>query len=396
MNVTHLNNYFKCPTKSVLDTDIYKFYMLYAVTKLYPNVNVSYKFKNRGPHRFNKAFMDAFEHFINFQIQDVKLTDREADYLRKICPFFTPDFISYLKEFRFDPSQVHYFLDDEDNLVLDVSGLWRETIMWEIVLMAAISELYFKTVDTTWNTDMEVYRTKTQSKFIELQNNGVTVADFSTRRRRSFEAQAVVVEVGKAFKNFIGTSNVYLAMLNEVRAIGTTAHEFIQAVSALESLNHPNRLAMQKWSEVYRGELGIALPDTFGTDAFLKDFDIYFAKMFDGVRQDSGKPLEFADKFIAHYKKLGIDPMTKTLVFSDSLNVKKAIEINEYCKGKIKASMGIGTFFSNDFENSPALNMVIKLWSVNDFYVVKLSDDNGKENGEAKSVEFHKWLFGRK
>jgi nicotinate phosphoribosyltransferase len=184
-------------------------------------------------------------------------------------------------------------------------------------------------------------------------------------------------------------------MIHEVRSIGTTAHEFIQAVSALESLNHPNRLAMQKWSEVYRGELGIALPDTFGTDAFLKDFDVYFAKMFDGARQDSGKPFEFADKFIAHYKKLGIDPLTKTLVFSDALNVKKAIEINEYCKGKIKASMGIGTFFSNDFEGSPALNMVIKLWTVNDFFVVKLSDDNGKENGEAKSLEMHKWLFGR-
>lgn len=384
-----------CPIKSILDNDMYKFYMLYAVMKLYPTANVCYKFKNRGKHRFNAKFMERFDEFMKYQIAGVKMTEKEAKWLHAKCPFFTPDFILFLKQFRFDPRQVSYHLDEENNLVIEVNGLWHETIMWEITLMAAISEIYFQTVDTDWNHDMEDYKKKTFKKFVRLRDAGVTVADFSTRRRRSFESQEVVVKVGKMFKNFIGTSNPYLAMKYDLRPIGTQAHEWIMGVSALESLNHPNRLAMQKWAEVYKGELGISLTDTYGTDAFLKDFDVYYAKLFDGVRHDSGSPFNFVDKFVAHYTKLGINPMLKTAVFSDGLDVDAAIEINEYCKDKIRASFGIGTFLSNDFENSPALNMVIKLHRVNEFFVVKLSDINGKEMGEENSLKFHKWLFNR-
>lgn len=380
---------------SILDDDIYKFYMMNAITKLYPDTVVIYKFKNRGKHRFNQEFLNQFDDFMKNQIEHIVMTDEEVKWLRKTCPFFTPDYISFLKDYRFNPNEVAYSLDEENNLVLEINGLWNSTIMWEIVLMAAISEIYFKTVDTNWNHDLEDYRQRTYDKFSRLFDANVTIADFGTRRRRSAEVQDIVVETGKNFPNFIGTSNPYLAMKYGVRPIGTQAHEWICGISALESLNHPNRLAMQKWAEVYHGELGIALTDTYGTDSFLKDFDVYYAKLFDGVRHDSGSPYEFCNKILDHYKKLGINPMLKTAVFSDGLDVDTCIKINEYCKNKIRCSFGCGTHLTNDFLNSPALNMVIKLHKVNDFFVVKLSDNPGKEMGEAKSLEMHKWLFGR-
>jgi len=163
-------------------------------------------------------------------------------------------------------------------------------------------------------------------------------------------------------------------------------------MQALESLNHCNYYALQNWVKVYNTELGISLTDTITTDMFLQNFNRRFAMLYDGIRQDSGDPLFFTDKMVNHYKKLKIDPMSKTIIFSDSLNVDKCIEIKKYCEGKIKCSFGIGTNLTNSFNNSPALNMVIKLWSVNNFPVVKLSDVEGKENGDPEAIKTMKWI----
>lgn len=171
------------------------------------------------------------------------------------------------------------------------------------------------------------------------------------------------------------------------------AHEFIMGVSELESLRYANRFALYKWAEVYKGNLGIALTDTYGTAAFFKDFDLTLSKLFDGVRHDSGCPFKFTDNVINHYKKLGITPDTKTIVFSDGLDLDLAYKINAYCLNKIRCSFGIGTHFTNDFPNSKATNIVIKLNSINNIPVVKLSDIDVKNTGDVKALEYAKYVF---
>jgi len=188
---------------------------------------------------------------------------------------------------------------------------------------------------------------------------------------------------------------VHFAYKYNLNPIGTMAHEWVQAISALESLNHANRFMLKAWTDVYNGKLGIALTDTYGTDAFFKDFDLKYAALFLGVRHDSGDPIVFANKVIAHYKKLNIDPKTKIIVFSDGLTADKAVEIQQHCdKIGIPCSFGIGTSFTNDFDNSPALNMVIKLWTLNDSPIVKLSDVPSKANGMEQAIEMMRFMYG--
>jgi nicotinate phosphoribosyltransferase len=263
--------------------------------------------------------------------------------------------------------------------------------------MAIISEVYFKMIDTDWNMDGQIELAANKAKL--LSDAGCSFADFGSRRRRNFETQDIVVSVMKNYKGFVGTSNPYLAIVHNVKALGTCAHEAIGAVASLESLNRPNKIFMERWSKVYKGSLGTMLPDTFGLDSFLKDFSLEKAKLWDGVRHDSGDPYKFTDKIIAHYKMLGIDPTTKTIIFSDGLNVETAIALNEYCKGKIRCSFGIGTFFTSDFKKvsdltvkSNAMNMVIKLTMIDGIPVVKLSDSPGKAIGDSKMIEIMMYI----
>ena len=368
--------------------------MAYAINKLYPNVKVSYKFKNRGPHRFNNAFMERLEYFIQGELPHITLTDVEAEWLHNKNPFFDQSFIDYLKNYQFNPEEVSFNLDSDNNLILDVNNsYWNRSIFWEIPLMAGISEIYFQTVDTNWESDLEDFKKITYIKGIELSKNDCNWIDFSTRRRRNFEAQNIVVETFKDLPGFKGTSNPYLARKHGINAVGTQAHEWIMGISALESLNHPNKFAMDKWISVYGGKLGTVLTDTYGTDAFLEDFNSYYARVFDSVRQDSGNPFKFTDKIINHYKSLGIDPKTKTIIFSDSLNTQLCVDLKRYCTG-INCSFGIGTNFSGDFgKESPALNMVIKLNTVEGIPVIKLSDDKGKECGDPDYLKIAKKIF---
>jgi nicotinate phosphoribosyltransferase len=223
-------------------------------------------------------------------------------------------------------------------------------------------------------------------------------ADFGTRRRRSFRSQELVVETMKDAVGFMGTSNVYLAKKHNVKAIGTQSHQWIMGVSALRGLRHCNSFAMDEWVKTYNGSLGIVLTDTYGTEAFLKDFDLKNAKLFDGVRHDSGDPIWFADLIISHYKKLGIDPMSKIIIFSDGLDDDIADKIRNHCKGRIKSATCIGTFFSNDYKNSKgekskALSIVIKLYGCAGVPVVKLSDNPAKAAGDEDAVRVAEWTF---
>ena len=261
--------------------------------------------------------------------------------------------------------------------------------------MAIISELYFKL------TGKKAEITRRNDTYKADQFGQMTLADFGTRRRYSHDNQERIVKIFKEnCPGFIGTSNVYFAMKYGLKPIGTQAHEWFQAHSAMFGYRMANRMAMDKWVEVFRGDLGIALSDTFTTDVFYQDFDMKLAKLFDGVRQDSGDPFQFIHKTLAHYEKLGIDPKSKTIVFSDGLDVETAIEIDNHAYGKIKTAYGVGTNLTNDVGVEP-LNMVIKMISAKPenedwHHCIKLSDSVGKHTGDKKEIEVAKYVLNIK
>jgi nicotinate phosphoribosyltransferase len=381
---------------SILDNDSYKFSMQQYVLELYPEVTAEYRFKNRGEHKFNSKFLKYLKQEIINNFSHLSLSDEEYLWLKNNIPYLKPQYIEYLKNYRFNTDQVNIDLDKNNNLQLSIKGLWRDTILWEVPLMALISELYFKIIDVNWNHNNQ--KEKAFEKIKKLSENKCLFADFGTRRRRSLKTQHMVLQIFINYKlkypsTFIGTSNVYFAKKYNLKPIGTMAHEIIQASQALETIRHCNYYTMDNWIKVFNTDLGIALTDTITTNQFLKNFNTKFAKLFDGVRQDSGDPFIYTDKIINHYEKIGINPLTKFIIFSDSLNTEKCIQIKKYCKGKINCSFGIGTDLTNSYKNSSALNMVIKLHSINNIPVVKISDDKGKEMGDPKAIEITKWII---
>jgi nicotinate phosphoribosyltransferase len=336
---------------------------------------------------------------------NLRLTNDEYVWLKQKVPFFKPLYLEFLKNYSFDPKQVEVSLDKDSNLDIQVTGPWYSTILWEVPLLSMISELYFRYIDQNWEFSVTDITRKANDKFSELSKNGCKFAEFGTRRRRSFEVQNIVIQ-GIASREYLetihgrkgifsGTSNVYFAKEFDIPIIGTMAHEWIQGMQSLESLNHCNYRAMDNWIRVYNCDLGIVLTDTITTDMFLNNFNKRFAMLFSGVRQDSGNPYEFVDRIVKAYKCHNIDPMSKFIIFSDGLNVEECISLKKYCDGKIKCSFGIGTNLTNDFEDSPALNMVLKLWDVNGIPVVKLSDVPGKENGDASAIKIMKQVVSQ-
>ena len=380
---------------SMLDDDQYKLSMQQGALELFPEAEAIYKFKNRGtqifPNNFEDKILDEIEN-----MSTIKLSKDEYSWTKHKNPFFKPWYLEYLKNYRYDPRQVKLSRDNNNRLNIDISGKWHSSIKWEVTLMSVISEIFFKEVDAKWDYDGQYEKAYAKIKRLDLNN--CKFAEFGTRRRRSYETQKLVIEAfceaqkDLSTKNFIGTSNLHFAMLNNITPIGSVAHEWVQAMQSLESLNHCNYYAMQNWVKVYNTELGIFLPDTITTDMFLQNFNRRFAMLFGGIRHDSSCPFAFTDKIINAYKSKNIDPMSKFIIFSDGLDISKVIEIKKYCEGKINCSFGIGTNFTNSFDGSPALNMVIKLWSINNFPVVKLSDVEGKENGDPKAIENMKWI----
>jgi nicotinate phosphoribosyltransferase len=381
--------------RSILDNDLYKFSMQNAVLRLYPDIFVKYRFTDRSP-KFNwtKAALKVLKRKIK-AAEKLKLTPIERTWCEKNMPWINRGYWEYLANYRFNSKEVKVWLD-KGALQVEIAGLWCRTILWEVPLLAMISETYYEEIDTDWSEEGQDERMLEKSA--RLTEAGVIWGDFGTRRRRHFEAQERVVRICQHNPNFTGTSNVYLAMKYGVKALGTMAHEWIMAHSALFSLRHANRFALKAWMEVYQGALGVALPDTFGTDAFLRDFDKLLASQFDSVRQDSGNWKVWAEKMIAHYGKLGVNWVTKPLGFTDGNDVDSAIEIHVWVKEKGgKCWFGIGTSMSNDYgEESPALKIVIKLVEVIDqsgevIPVVKLSDSPEKASGDPEAIRVAMW-----
>lgn len=378
---------------SILDNDFYKFTMQFAVVKLFPKAKAKYSFINRGQHEFP----EGFDHILRQKINDMaklKLTKAEKDFFMEKCPYIDPTYFDFLQGYRYDPNEV-VIEQQGTELSVSIAGYWYRTILWEVPIMSLICQLYYEvTGQKRFEDEKVVSIIKEKMKTYDALN--ITIADFGTRRRHSYEVHDLVI---KTLKNnpsatFIGTSNVHFAMKYETKPIGTHAHEWFMFHAAKYGYKMANLLGLENWSNVYRGDLGIALSDTFTTEVFFTQFDKKLSKLFDGVRHDSGDPIEFAQKTIEHYRSLGIDPLSKTIIFSDGLDTKKVEKIANYCLGKIGYSFGIGTDFTNDV-GLTRINIVLKMvetqpddaeWTP----VIKLSDEPFKHTGDDVEITMAK------
>jgi nicotinate phosphoribosyltransferase len=379
---------------SLLDTDFYKMTMGAVVFHNFPNATVTYEFFNRGKTHFPSGFAIQLRKQIQF-LTSLKYTSEEIEYLKGLNRFKS-NYIEWLKNFQFDQNEVNVTQLDTGELKIFIKGSWYKSIYWEVPLMAIISELYFRMAGTEMSKD---WADRIVDKSIALQAAGCKWSDFGTRRRRSFEVQNRVVATMKYYTGFIGTSNIHLAKKFGVTPIGTSAHEAVMAMAVFVGYENANNAWLNYWADYYDGELGIALPDTFGSIAFFENFNGKLTRLWDGLRQDSGDPEKWMDtKVIPHYTKHHVPTRDKKIVFGDNLNVEKAIKLHIKYNQLFNVIFGIGTFLTNDtftdeqkVAGQRPLNMVIKLTSANFgkgwMPVVKLSDDEGKHTGSEKEIK---------
>ena len=365
--------------KSLLDTDLYKFNMNQVMFHKHTDLIGEYDFKCRNEDvKFTKEMLDEINEQIDY-LCTLKFTKEELDYLRSIR-FIKDDYVEFLRLWHPLRDYVKTSLDENGELFINIHGPLFSAMQFEIYLLEIVNEVYFR---FTYNYEelLESAKVKLEQKIEDFKNGkyNFKFAEFGCRRRLSRDWQDIVVKRFIETGYCVGTSNVYLAMKHNVKPIGTYAHEFVQMYQGISKipLAYTNYYAMKDWFNEYNGDNGTALTDTLTTDLFLLDFDYLQASTYSGLRHDSGDPFIWGDKILAHYKKLGIDPKNKTLLFSDSLDFDKAEQIYQYFKGKCKVTFGIGTYCSNDTFANP-LNIVIKLQYVNGKPVAKLSDVEGK------------------
>ncbi len=368
--------------QNLLDTDLYKLTMMQAVLHNYPNVEVEWEFRCRNGEDLRPYLAE-----IRYQIErlcELSLSSDQLGFLERIN-FMKPDFLRFLGLFRFNLRYLQTSIEN-DQLSIRLRGPWLHVILFEVPLLAIVSEVRnrvrYREV-TLGQAREQLYRKfdwltahASADELAELQ-----VADFGTRRRFSYKVQEEVVSLLKHDfpGRFVGTSNVHLARELDIKPLGTMAHEWIMAHQQLgPRLIDSQSAALDCWVREYRGLLGIALTDCITMDAFLSDFDLYFAKLFDGLRHDSGDPVIWAEKAIAHYQALGIDPMSKTLVFSDGLNLPKSLEIFRALRGRINVSFGIGTNLTCDIPGVEPMSIVLKMTDCNGQPVAKISDEAAK------------------
>jgi len=366
---------------SLLDTDLYKFTMMQVVLHHFPGAQVEYRFKCRNPNADLTPYIAQIEREVAALCRQ-RFSQRELDYLRS-WRFFTSDFIDLLGLFRLDERFIRISRSPgaANEIDITIKGPWLHTILFEVPVLAIVSEVYFR--NTQPAPDLAEGRKRLAAKVAQI--NGVPdpafrVADYGTRRRFSKTWQDEVIRTLKEGigAKFVGTSNVKFALDHGLTPLGTMAHEYLQACQAVgPRLRDSQVFAFNTWAREYRGDLGIALSDVCGMDAFLRDFDLFFCKLFDGARHDSGDPFEWGEKLIAHYQRMRIDPRTKVMVFSDSLNVPLAIRLFEYFKGRCQTAFGIGTNLTNDL-GYEALQIVIKMTRCNGQPVAKISDEPSK------------------
>lgn len=379
---------------SLLDTDLYKFNMDQVIFHKHTNLSGEYDFRCRNE---GVVFTPEMLEEINAQIDhlcSLRFSREELDYLRSIR-FIKNDYVEFLRLWRPIREYVTTGLNEQGELSIVVRGPLFSAMQFEIYLLEIVNEVYFRL-----RYDYAVLRASAEErlnqKIRDFQSGKYTFsfAEFGSRRRLSREWEDEVVRRFSAETgNCVGTSNVYLAMKYGLKPIGTYAHEFVQMYQGIDSipLAYTNHYAMEDWYDEYRGDNGTALTDTVTTDLFLLDFNRAMVNNYTGVRHDSGDPFEWGEKIIAHYRKYGVDPRTKLLLFSDGLDFDRAQQLYDYFKDRVKVSFGIGTFCSNDTCEEP-LNIVIKLQTVNGRPVAKVSDTPGK--AMCRDREYLEYLKG--
>jgi len=384
--------------QSLLDTDLYKFTMMQVVLHHFPGAQVEYRFRCRTEGVDLRPHLDDIRGAIE-GLCALRFGDDELAYLRGLR-FMKSDFVDFLALFQFNQKYLRIGVGEgAGGIEITIRGPWLHTILYEIPVLAIVSEVYFRR--TQPHPDLAEGRRRLKAK-IDLVRTvepelDFRISDFGTRRRFSLAWQE---EVLQAFKRevpqyFAGTSNVWFAMRNNLTPLGTMAHEYMQACQALgPRLRDSQIFAFDKWAQEYRGDLGIALSDTYGFDAFLRDFDMYFCKLFDGARHDSGDPFDWGEKMIAHYRRNRVDPRSKTLIFSDQLSVPLAISIARRFHGRARTAFGIGTNLTNDLGYEP-INIVLKMTECNGQPVAKVSDSPGKTvSKDAGYLRYLRQVFG--
>ena len=369
--------------ESLLNSDLYKFTMQQVVWSHFPNVPVEYAFQCRTKGVDLSPYADEIRAEL-VAFCDLRLTDDEAAYLKTIR-FLKPSYVDALSDLRLCADRVQIAVrpdaPPEQRLQVRIAGNWFQTILFEVPLLAIINEVYFRHAqpDDAANRTEGMWRLEAKAARLKSADVPVPLIDFGTRRRyrRDWHRTVLAYLQEHLGPQLLGTSNVALARELGLKPHGTMAHEFLQACQALVALPDFQKFAFDTWMQEYRGDLGIALSDVVGMDAFLRDFDKLFCKAYDGCRHDSGDPYEWGEKLIRHYERMGIDPTTKSAVFSDSLDIEKAIALAQRFHGRLRSSFGIGTFLTNDLGFAP-LSIVIKMVRCNGRPVAKLSDSPGK------------------
>ncbi len=368
--------------ESLLDTDLYKFSMMQVVLHQYPAAQVEYRFKCRNLGIDLVPCIDEIRAELA-ALCELRFSAGELRYLRT-WRFIKSDFVDFLGLFQLNEKYVDISPSATVSGEIDIRicGPWLHTILFEVPLLAIINEVYFRRV--SGGLDLAEGRRRLQAKIVLLRDApgyaDCRIADYGTRRRYSRQWQGEVVTALRQGlgTQLAGTSNVWLARELGLTPLGTLAHEYLQAHQALgPRLRDSQIAALEAWAKEYRGDLGIALSDVYGLDAFLRDFDMYFCKLFDGTRHDSGDPFQWGDKVLAHYCANRVDPRSKVLVFSDGLDIPKVMQLYAHFNGRCQLAFGVGTNLTNDVGPEP-LQIVIKMVRCNGQPVAKLSDSPGK------------------
>lgn len=375
--------------RTLLDTDLYKFTTSYAYIKLFPYAMGTFSFKDRDETRYAEEFLATLKAEIE-NLSQLRLTDEELEYMVRNCRFLPRVYWEWLSSFRFDPRKIEVYLDKEKHLHLEVTDYLYKATLYEVPLLAIVSEIKNRFSGNVANLEQIIGKL---SEKVTLSNeHRLRFSEFGTRRRFSFDVQdAVIGYLNETSRYCTGTSNCHFAMKYRMKMMGTHPHEWFMFHGAQFGYKHANYMALENWVNVYDGDLGIALSDTYTSGVFLTNLSRKQAKLFDGVRCDSGDEFDFIDQLTARYRELGIDATTKTIVFSNALDFSKALEIQEYCRGKIRCAFGIGTNLTNDTGYKPS-NIVMKLsqckMNVNQEWreCIKLSDDTGKHTGSPEEV----------
>ena len=382
------------------DNDAYTFSCQYYVLQTYPRAEVEYTFFDRNHTRYPEGFAALLQEQVD-GMKDVIITEEEIAFMERKMYYLPLWYFTFLRGYRFNPAEVTIHQDAEGHLDIAVRGKWHSAIMWEMPILSTVSELMHELRGDLARYDADLERQRAADKTRQILQGGLVLGDMGTRRRLSYDHQDMVIRTMKEVSlqtqapgRFTGTSNVWFAMKYDLTPIGTMSHQLISFEENVSGIFECNFNVMKKFSDVYDGDNGIYLYDCFGDRVFFSNLSKRMAMMFSGLRVDSGQEEEQTERIIEKYKSLGINPQSKQVVYSNGLNIDRAIEIHRYVDGRVQDSYGMGTFLTCDVTGCEPMNIVVKLtrgriterreWHD----CVKLSCDKGKTLGNPEKCAY--------